>query len=133
MHLDFIIYYLFISVYLMAKSGGALDVYALCSPKCSVFIISSLGALILVHAPRAAAIAAKKNLNRMGIIRILTNTECQEGQFDAWGTFSHGVTQNLDFGGPQHIGARFANLTESTRPYLEMLALTELVQPRQGG
>ena len=85
------------------------------------------GALTLLHAARAAAIAAKQNFTDIDIIRFLTNVECLEGLFDTWGTFGHGFIQNLELGGPTPIGARAAALTEATRPFLQEIALNEQV------
>jgi len=71
------------------------------------------------------------NYTDIDIIRFLTNVECLEGLFDTWGTFGHGFINNLDLGGPTPIGARAANLTEATRPFLEEVALNEQVR-REG-
>jgi len=78
-------------------------------------------------APCAAAIAAKKNFTDIDLIRFATNVECLEGQFDTWGVFGHGIINNLQLGGPAPLGARAANLTEATRPFLEEIALNEQV------
>ena len=75
----------------------------------------------------AAGIAAKQNYTDIDIIRFLTNVECLEGLFDTWGTFGHGFINNLELGGPTPIGARAANLTEATRPFLQEVALNEQV------
>lgn len=53
--------------------------------------------------------------------------ECLEGLFDTWGTFGRGFLGNLELGGPTPIGARKANLTERTLPYLQEVALNEQV------
>lgn len=68
------------------------------------------------------------NFTDLDLIRFATNVECLEGQFDTYGTFGHGFINNLNLGGPQPIGARQANLTEFTRPYLQEIALSEQVQ-----
>lgn len=74
-----------------------------------------------------AGIAARQNYTDLDIIHFLTNVECLEGQFDTWGTFGYGFLDNLTLGGPTPIGARKANLTERTLPYLEEVALNEQV------
>ncbi len=68
------------------------------------------------------------NYTDIDIIRFLTNVECLEGLFDTWGTFGHGFINNLELGGPTPIGAKAANLTEATRPFLEEVALNEQVR-----
>ena len=80
-----------------------------------------------MHAPRAAAIAAKNHTD-MDMIRIVTNVECYEGQFDAWGTFRLRVMRNPNLGGAEPIGACLANLGEFTRPHLLKIALSERVR-----
>ncbi|KAL3146076.1 hypothetical protein ABBQ38_015425 [Trebouxia sp. C0009 RCD-2024] len=72
-----------------------------------------------------AGIAAKQNYSDMDIVHFLTNVECLEGQFDTWGTFGYGFLNNLTLGGPTPLGARAANLTEMTRPFMEEVALNE--------
>lgn len=72
-----------------------------------------------------AAIAAKQNYTDKDIVDFLTNVECLEGQFDTWGTFGYGFLGNLTLGGPTPIGARKANLTAATIPYLQEVALNE--------
>lgn len=68
---------------------------------------------------------ARANYTDQDIIDFLVNVECLEGEFDTWGTFGRGFTGNLGLGGPQPIGARRANLTEKTLPYLQEVALNE--------
>jgi hypothetical protein len=72
-----------------------------------------------------AGIAAKKDYTDQDIINFLTNVECLEGQFDTWGAFGVGFNQDLSKGGPIPVGARGANLTERSRPYLQEVALNE--------
>ncbi|DBB03426.1 hypothetical protein WJX82_005723 [Trebouxia sp. C0006] len=72
-----------------------------------------------------AGIAAKQNYSDLDIVHFLTNVECLEGQFDTWGTFGFGFIDNLTLGGPTPLGARAANLTEMTRPFMEEIALNE--------
>jgi len=72
-----------------------------------------------------AAIAARKDYTDQDIINFLTNVECLEGLFDTWGTFGRGFNGDLELGGPTPIGARKANLTDRTRPFLEEVALNE--------
>lgn len=78
-----------------------------------------------------AGIAAKQNYTDLDILHFLTNVECLEGQFDTWGTFGYGFLDNLTLGGPTPIGARKANLTEATLPYLQEVALNEQVSDPQ--
>ena len=72
------------------------------------------------------------NFTDIDLVRFATNVECLEGLFDTYGTFGHGFINNLELGGPTPIGARQANLTEFTRPYLQEIALSEQVNPSQG-
>lgn len=74
-----------------------------------------------------AGIAARQNYTDLDIVHFLTNVECLEGQFDTWGTFGYGFLDNLTLGGPTPIGARKANLTEMTLPYMQEVALNEQV------
>ncbi len=46
----------------------------------------------------------------------------------AGGTFGRGFLGNLELGGPAPLGARKANLTERTLPYLQEVALNEQVR-----
>ncbi|KAK9823663.1 hypothetical protein WJX72_004516 [[Myrmecia] bisecta] len=73
----------------------------------------------------AAGIAAKGNFTDKDVIDFLVNVECLEGQFDTWGVFGRGFLDNLEQGGPVPIGARAANLTAATIPYLQEVALQE--------
>jgi len=73
----------------------------------------------------AAGIAAKKDYTDQDLIEFLTNVECLEGLFDTWGVFGRGFNGDLEKGGPKPRGARKANLTERTRPFLEEVALNE--------
>ena len=41
----------------------------------------------------------------------------------------YGFLDNLTLGGPTPLGARAANLTEMTRPFMEEVALNEQVGP----
>lgn len=72
-----------------------------------------------------AGLAARKDYTAKDIFNFLTNVECLEGQFDTWGTFGRGFLGDLALGGPTPIGARKANLTNATLPFLEEVALNE--------
>ena len=47
------------------------------------------------------------------------------------GCCRYGFIDNLTLGGPTPIGARAANLTEMTRPFMEEVALNEQVRLRK--
>ncbi|KAK9805704.1 hypothetical protein WJX72_012559 [[Myrmecia] bisecta] len=70
-------------------------------------------------------IAARDKYSDKDIVAFLTNVECLEGLFDTWGTFGRGFAGDLDRGGPKPKGARKANLTERTRPFMQEVALNE--------
>ncbi|KAK9841033.1 hypothetical protein WJX81_006662 [Elliptochloris bilobata] len=83
-----------------------------------------------------AAIAFKANYTDKDLVRFLTNVECLEAQFDFFGAFGRNIISTLTLNGSAPLGAKAANLTEATRPFLEEIALTEqghLLFTRQAG